>query len=65
MVSLNKLTVPYIDKLARELDIKFKSSSKKSEKIKKILTAGIPDNKLENLFTKYYNQYLESKGKPK
>jgi hypothetical protein len=65
MVNLNKLTVPYIIKLGKELNITFESSSKKDDKIKTILNAGISNNKLEELFSKYFNQYQASKGKPK
>ncbi len=63
MVNLNKLTVPYLNQLAKELSITFKSSSKKPDKIKTILNAGIPDKKLEDLIIKYFNQYQASKGK--
>ncbi len=64
MVNLNKLTVNYLEKLGKELKITFKSSSKKSDKIRAINNAGIPDNKLEELFNKYFAQYQASKGKP-
>ena len=64
MVNLNKLTVHYLDKLAEELNIKFKSSSKKPDKIHTILNAGISNSKLEELFNKYFAQYQDSKGKP-
>jgi len=65
MVNLNKLTVPYINKLGKELNITFESSNKKPDKIKIILNAGISNSKLEELFNKYLNQYHASKGKPK
>ena len=64
MVNLNKLTVKYLNKLGKELNITFKSSSKKADKIKAILNAGISNSKLEELFNKYLNQYQNSKGKP-
>ena len=63
MVNLNKLTVPYLNQLAKELSITFKRSSKKPDKIKTILNAGIPDKKLEDLYNKYLNQHQASKGK--
>ena len=65
MVNLNKLTVTYLEKLASELSITFKASSKKPDKIKTILKAKIPEKKLDDLFNKYLNQYQASKGKSK
>ena len=63
MVNLIKLTVPYLNQLAKELSIKFKRGSKKPDKIKTILNAGIPDKKLDDLCTKYLDQHQASKGK--
>ncbi len=63
MVNLNKLTVPYLNQLAKELSITFKSASKKPDKNKTILNAGIPDKKLEDLCKKYLDQHQASKGK--
>jgi len=65
VVNLNKLTVAYLEKLAKEFNIIIKSSSKKADKIATILNAGIPNAKLEELFNKYLAQYQASKGKPK
>ena len=65
MVNLNKLTVPYINKLGKELNITFKSSSKKPDKIKTLLNSEISNSKLEEVFNKYLKQYQDSKGKPK
>lgn len=63
MVNLEKLTVAYINKLGKELNITFGSASKKADKIKAILKAGIPNHKLEELFNKYFHEYQNSKGK--
>lgn len=63
MVNLNDLTIPYLKKLAKELNITLRSSDKKAEKIKTILKAGIPKPKLEVLYNKYLNEYKTSKGK--
>jgi len=65
LVNLNKLTVPYLNILGKELNITFKSSSKKADKIKTILNSGVSNSKLEELFKKYLNQHQSSKGKPK
>ena len=65
MVNLNKLTVNYLNKIGKELNITFKSSSKKADKIKIILNSGVSNSKLEELFNKYLSQYQNSKGKPK
>ena len=56
MADLNDLTVPLLEKLAKECRIKLKKSDKKPEKIQKIKSAGIPENKLEELINKYLNQ---------
>jgi len=63
MFNLNKLTVPYIEKLAKEFNITFKSSDKKPDKIRKIKNAGIPEDRLEKQFKKYLARYEESKKK--
>ena len=63
MVDLNKLTVKYLEKLAEECRITFKKSSNKPAKIKTILNAGIPSNKIENLFEKYLAE-IKAKKKP-
>ena len=65
MVNLNKLTVPYINKLGKELNIIFESSSKKRDKIETILKSGISISKLEQVSNKYLKQYQNSKGIPK
>lgn len=63
MVDLNKLTVKYLEKLAEECRITFKKSINKPAKIKTILNAGIPSNKIENLFEKYLAE-IKAKKKP-
>jgi hypothetical protein len=65
LVNLEKLTIPYLDKIAKEFNITFKSSSKKADKIKAILNAGISKSKLEEAYNKYLNQYQASKRKPR
>lgn len=65
MVNLDRLTVNYLNKIGKELNITFKSSSKKADKIKTILNAGISNSKLEELFNKYLSQYQNSRRKPK
>ena len=64
MINLNKLTVSYLGKLAKEFNITFKSSDKKPDKIRKIKNAGIPEDRLEKQFKKYLARYEESKKKP-
>ena len=64
MINLNKLTVPYLEKLAKEFKISFKSSDKKPDKIRKIKNAGIPEDRLEKQFKKYLARYEDSKKKP-
>ena len=64
MVSLNDLTVPLLDKLAKECDIPLKKSHKKKEKIELIKAANIEDSKLQELIQKYQN-IKKSGKKPK
>ena len=64
MFNLKRLTVPYLEKLAKELNVTFKSSDNKPDKIRKIKNAGIPEGKLEKAFKKYLAHYEESKKKP-
>jgi len=65
LVNWNKLTIPYLKKLAKECNIILKSSSKKADKIATILNAGIPKTRLEEVYNKYLAQYQASKRKPK
>lgn len=65
MVDLNKLTVKYLEKLAEECRITFKKSINKPAKIKTILNAGIPSNKIENLFEKYLAEIKAKKKSSK
>ncbi|MFX1495784.1 MAG: hypothetical protein ACFFBZ_15985, partial [Promethearchaeota archaeon] len=53
MDKLNDLTIPLLNKLAKECGIQFKKIDKKSDKITKLRNAGIPNDKLELLITKY------------
>jgi len=64
MVSLNDLTVPLLDKLAKECNIPFKKSYKKKEKIELINAANIEDSKLRELVQKYLD-IKKSEKKPK
>ena len=52
MVNLNVLTVKLLERLAQECKITLKKG-KKAEIIKQIISAGISENKLENLKKKY------------
>ncbi|MFX1401731.1 MAG: hypothetical protein ACFE8V_10880 [Promethearchaeota archaeon] len=61
MVNLKKLTVPLLDKLAEECGISFNQGEKKAAKISKIKNAGIPENHLEELVSKYLKQKSLSK----
>jgi hypothetical protein len=53
VASLQNLTVPLLDKLAEECEIKFESGYRKSEKIAKIEASNLPEAKLQNLIKKY------------
>ncbi|MHA1671293.1 MAG: hypothetical protein ACTSV5_12065 [Promethearchaeota archaeon] len=64
MVSLNDLTVPLLDKLAKECNIPLNKRFKKREKIELIKAANIEDLKLQELIQKYIN-LKKSKKKPK
>lgn len=64
MVSLNDLTVPLLDKLAKECNIPLKKGHTKKEKIELINTANIEDSKLRDLIQKYLN-IKKSEKKPK
>ena len=61
MIDLKKLTIKYLEDLADECQITLKKSSKKSEKIKTILNAGIPESKLKLLFERYLTKYKATK----
>ena len=55
MVSLNDLTVPLLDRLAKECNIPLKRNHKKKEKIDLINAANIEDSSLQELIQKYLN----------
>jgi len=63
LIDLNKLTVKYLEEIAKECGISLNKSSKKSEKIRTITSAGISEEKLKKLFEKYLSKY-ESTKKP-
>jgi hypothetical protein len=56
MTELKKLTVPQLEKLAKECEIELKRSDKKAIKIAKIFEAGIEENRLKQLIAKYMSQ---------
>lgn len=53
LTDLNSLTVPNLEKLARECGIAIKKSAKKAEKIDAIRKANIDEQKLAELIDKY------------
>ncbi|MCJ7647038.1 MAG: hypothetical protein MUP85_00350, partial [Candidatus Lokiarchaeota archaeon] len=55
MVSLNDLTVPLLEKLAKECNIPLQKGCKKKEKIELIKAANIGDLELQELIQKYLN----------
>ena len=61
MVDLNKLTIKYIEKIAKDCSINLNKSSRKAEKIKQILNADISSNELNDLFEKYLSEYTSWK----
>jgi hypothetical protein len=61
MANLSDLTVPLLDKLAKEIGIKLNKKDKKPDKISKINSAGFDELRLDQLIQKYYEQ----KPKPK
>jgi DNA replication protein DnaD len=61
MADLKDLTVPLLDKLAKECHIKFKSSDIKKDKIKKIEDAQIDPERLKSLINKYVAKSKKSK----
>ena len=63
MIKLSNLYVKNIEKLAQECKIPLKKSAKKADKIKTILNAGIPEDKLKRLYEKYFNE--QSTVKPR
>ncbi len=56
MANLSDLTVPLLDKLAKEIGIKFNKKDKKPDKIAKIKSAGLDELQLDQLLRKYYGQ---------
>ncbi|MEJ2250790.1 MAG: hypothetical protein P8Y97_14205 [Candidatus Lokiarchaeota archaeon] len=64
MVNLNRLTIPYIKKLAKECNIDLRSG-RKAELIEQIESANIPETKLENLIKRYLNEKRKNKIKRK
>jgi hypothetical protein len=53
MEKLNDLTVPLLNKLAKECGVQFKKGDKKPDKISTLKNAGIPKDKLEQLIEIY------------
>jgi len=56
MANLNDLTVPLLDKLAKEIGIKLNKKDKKPDKISKITGVGLEELQLNQLIQKYYDQ---------
>lgn len=65
MTSLKRLTVPLLEKLAKECNISLKKGDKKADKIATIKKAGIPEDQLEKLTKKYLTQKSKSKRSSK
>ena len=56
MANLNDLTIPLLDKLAKEIGIKLNKKDKKPDKISKIKSVGLEELQLNQLIQKYYDQ---------
>jgi hypothetical protein len=65
LASLRDLTVPLLDKLAEECEIKFEFGYRKAEKISKIEASNLPESKLQNLIRKYLSLKEEKKRSKK
>ena len=65
MASLKDLTVPLLEKLAEECEIKFETGDKKADKIAKIEASNIPEIKIQSLIIKYTSLKKEKKGSRK
>jgi hypothetical protein len=61
MADLSDLTVYYLEKLAKELNISLKKNSTKAEKIKQIKKANISKDHLKRLVIKFLAEKEESK----
>jgi hypothetical protein len=62
LAKLKDLTVPLLDKLAGECNIKFESSYRKADKIAKIEASNIPESKIQSLIVKYMSLKKERKS---
>ena len=62
MVNLNKLRVPYLNKLAQELNISFKEKANKKAKMNIILDSNISEKKLSNMVSVLYKEQSSKKG---
>jgi len=56
MANVSDLTVPLLDKLAKEIGVKINKKDKKPDKIAKIKSAGLEELRLDQLVQKYYRQ---------
>ena len=65
MTNLKDLTVPLLDKLAEELNIKFELSYRKADKVAKIEASNIPESKIQSLIVKYVTLKKERKSPKK
>ena len=61
LVDLNKLTIKYIEKIAKECSITLNKTSKKADKIKEILNANISNDKLTSFMKNIYQNINHQK----
>ena len=65
MANLSDLTVPLLNKLAKEIGIKLNKKDKKTDKISKINSVGLDELRLTQLINKYYGQKSTLKERSK
>ena len=65
IADLKDLTIPLLDKLAEECNIKFESSYRKADKIAKIEASNIPESKIQSLIVKYATLKKDRKNSKK
>ena len=61
MVNLKKLTIPLLDRLAKECGVSFNKGDKKADKIIALQQAAIPEDRLEELVNRYLSRKSLSK----
>ena len=62
---MKDLTVPLLDKLAEECEIRFETGDRKADKIAKIEASNIPETKVQSLIIKYTTLKKEKKHSKK